>query len=205
MPYTPGDNWLADAPAERRQLQDHRAALTHYIQSLTPRTRLASSPRPHQRYHAAPALQLGTVLRLGRHRSIPTTERDFRGCKAIGPDDATRASRAAVGDAVGNACTETFSQWRCWTRNGGANHGTRCRAWMIFAHRVFQELAAYDAAGFAEAMSAPPTRRYQRELATWFYVLRGHVGMRCSCAPVHALRRDREARRCGVAVLSRRL
>lgn len=123
MPYTFGDNWFADAPAERQPncRTPPSQRWPHYIQSLTPRTRLASSPR------AAPAIPRCTGTPTGYG---PGTTSRWKasvdphywnglssGCKATGRTTLPRASRCCCGGTRGwaTSCTETFSRWRCWT------------------------------------------------------------------------------------------
>ena len=63
MPYTFGDNWFADAPAERqRELQDATVdvlAKLHSIPDAADDIRLPGRGRPDGRHRAAPALRTG--------------------------------------------------------------------------------------------------------------------------------------------------
>lgn len=122
MPYTFGDNWFADAPAERqRQLQDATVAALATLHSIPNAQNTfsfltqgrTSDTTLHRHFNWVRSWYDFAVEGIGRS---PLLERTFSGCKATG----RTTLRARAGVAVGTrgwatSCTETFSRWRCWT------------------------------------------------------------------------------------------
>ncbi|ORV18025.1 phosphotransferase family protein [Mycobacterium celatum] len=204
MPYTFGDNWFADAPAERqRELQDSTVDVLAKLHSI---------PNPEKTFGFL-SDDGGTALRRhfdwvrswydfavpGIGRS-PLLERTFDWLEAHWPKQAD-AGRPVLcwGDArVGNVLYRDFRpvavlDWEMVTL------GPRELdvAWMIFAHMVFQELAGLAGLpGLPEVMREDDFRdTYQRLTGVevgdlhWFYVYSGVmwacVFMRTGARRVH--------------------
>jgi len=206
MPYTFGNNWFADAPAERqRELQDATVAVLATLHSI---------PNAENTFSFLSEGRVGdTALR--RHFSwvrswydfavpdigrSPLLERTFAWLQDHWPDEeAAREPVLLWGDArVGNVLYRDFGpvavlDWEMVTL------GPRELdvAWMIFAHMVFQELA-----GLATLPGLPGVMReddvratYQRLTGVevgdlhWFYVYSGVmwacVFMRTGARRVH--------------------
>ncbi|WP_421841500.1 phosphotransferase family protein [Mycobacterium sp.] len=187
MPYTFGDNWFADAPAERqRELQDATVAVLaalHSIPNAENRFDFLLEGRSGenalaQHFQWARSWYDFAATDLGRS---PLLERAFEWLGEHWPQDA--AAREPVllwGDArIGNVLYQNFTpvavlDWEMVTL------GPRELdvAWMIFAHMVFQELAS-----LATLPGLPDVMREENVLATyqrlagvelgdlhWFYV-----------------------------------
>ncbi|GJO17482.1 putative aminoglycoside phosphotransferase [Mycobacterium marinum] len=206
MPYTFGNNWFADAPAERqRELQDATVGLLAMLHSI---------PKPQDTFGFLSDGPSGdTALR--RHfdwvRSwydfaVPgignsaLIERTFQWLQEHWPSEvAAREPVLLWGDArVGNVLYRDFRpvavlDWEMVTL------GPRELdvAWMIFAHMVFEELAGLATLpGLPTVMREDDVRRtYQRLTGTqlgdlhWFYVYSGVmwacVFMRTGARRVH--------------------
>ncbi|GJO52196.1 putative aminoglycoside phosphotransferase [Mycobacterium marinum] len=206
MPYTFGNNWFADAPAERqRELQDATVGLLAMLHSI---------PNPQDTFGFLSDGPSGdTALR--RHfdwvRSwydfaVPgignsaLIERTFQWLQEHWPSEvAAREPVLLWGDArVGNVLYRDFRpvavlDWEMVTL------GPRELdvAWMIFAHMVFEELAGLATLpGLPTVMREDDVRRtYQRLTGTqlgdlhWFYVYSGVmwacVFMRTGARRVH--------------------
>ncbi len=206
MPYTFGNNWFADAPAERqRELQDATVGLLAMLHSI---------PKPQDTFGFLSDGPPGdTALR--RHfdwvRSwydfaVPgignsaLIERTFQWLQEHWPSEvAAREPVLLWGDArVGNVLYRDFRpvavlDWEMVTL------GPRELdvAWMIFAHMVFEELAGLATLpGLPTVMREDDVRRtYQRLTGTqlgdlhWFYVYSGVmwacVFMRTGARRVH--------------------
>ncbi len=206
MPYTFGNNWFADAPAERqRELQDATVGLLAMLHSI---------PKPQDTFGFLSDGPSGdTALR--RHfdwvRSwydfaVPgignsaLIERIFQWLQEHWPSEvAAREPVLLWGDArVGNVLYRDFRpvavlDWEMVTL------GPRELdvAWMIFAHMVFEELAGLATLpGLPTVMREDDVRRtYQRLTGTqlgdlhWFYVYSGVmwacVFMRTGARRVH--------------------
>ncbi len=206
MPYTFGNNWFADAPAERqRELQDATVGLLAMLHSI---------PKPQDTFGFLSDGPSGdTALR--RHfdwvRSwydfaVPgignsaLIERTFQWLQEHWPSEvAAREPVLLWGDArVGNVLYRDFRpvavlDWEMVTL------GPRELdvVWMIFAHMVFEELAGLATLpGLPTVMREDDVRRtYQRLTGTqlgdlhWFYVYSGVmwacVFMRTGARRVH--------------------
>ncbi|EPQ73244.1 Phosphotransferase [Mycobacterium marinum MB2] len=206
MPYTFGNNWFADAPAERqRELQDATVGLLAMLHSI---------PKPQDTFgFLSDGPSDDTALR--RHfdwvRSwydfaVPgignsaLIERTFQWLQEHWPSEvAAREPVLLWGDArVGNVLYRDFRpvavlDWEMVTL------GPRELdvAWMIFAHMVFEELAGLATLpGLPTVMREDDVRRtYQRLTGTqlgdlhWFYVYSGVmwacVFMRTGARRVH--------------------
>ncbi|WP_420866688.1 phosphotransferase family protein [Mycobacterium ulcerans] len=206
MPYTFGNNWFVDAPAERqRELQDATVGLLAMLHSI---------PKPQDTFGFLSDGPSGdTALR--RHfdwvRSwydfaVPgignsaLIERTFQWLQEHWPSEvAAREPVLLWGDArVGNVLYRDFRpvavlDWEMVTL------GPRELdvAWMIFAHMVFEELAGLATLpGLPTVMREDDVRRtYQRLTGTqlgdlhWFYVYSGVmwacVFMRTGARRVH--------------------
>ncbi|OBH11005.1 MULTISPECIES: phosphotransferase family protein [unclassified Mycobacterium] len=206
MPYTFGNNWFADAPAERqRELQDATVGVLAKLHSI---------PNAENAFGFLTDDQAGdTALRrhfnwvrswydfavpdIGRS---PLLERTFAWLEDHWPADA--AAREPVllwGDArVGNVLYRDFEpvavlDWEMVTL------GPRELdvAWMIYAHMVFQELTGLAGLpGLPEVMREDDVRATYRRLSgvevgdlRWFYVYSGVmwacVFMRTGARRVH--------------------
>lgn len=150
MPYTFGDNWFADAPAERqRQLQDATVAALATLHSIPNAQNTfsfltqgrTSDTTLHRHFNWVRSWYDFAVEGIGRS---PLLERTFEWLQSHWPDDA--AAREPVllwGDArVGNVLYRDFQPVAVldWEMVALGPRELDV-AWMIFAHRVFQELA----------------------------------------------------------------
>jgi aminoglycoside phosphotransferase (APT) family kinase protein len=206
MPYTFGNNWFADAPAERqRELQDATVGVLATLHSIPDAEKtfgfltegLAGATALHRHFSWVRSWYDFAVPDIGRS---PLLERTFEWLQNHWPDQvAAREPVLLWGDArVGNVLYRDFApvavlDWEMVTL------GPRELdvAWMIYAHRVFQELAGLATLpGLPEVMREDDVRgTYQRltgvELAdlNWFYVYSGVmwacVFMRTSAPRVH--------------------
>jgi aminoglycoside phosphotransferase (APT) family kinase protein len=206
MPYTFGDNWFFDAPAEaQRELQDATVDVVAKLHSI---------PQPESTFaFLSEGRSEGTALR--RHfdwvrswydfgvsdiGSSPLLERAFEWLGANWPEEASTAQPVLLwGDArVGNVLYANFRpvavlDWEM-TALGPRELDV---AWLIFAHMVFQELA-----GLATLPGLPDVMREDDVCATycrltgvdlgdlrWFYVYSGVmwacVFMRTGARRVH--------------------
>lgn len=192
MPYTFGGNWFADAPAERRRgLQDATVEVLAQLHSI---------PDAEQTFAFLEAGRTGdTALRrhFGWVRSwyefatgdigrSPLLERAFDWLAANWPADADTAPPVLCwGDArIGNVLYRDFAPAAVldWEE---ASLGPRefDVAWLIFAHRVFQEIAELATLpGLPDVLTEADVRdTYTRltgvELADlhWFYVYSGLI------------------------------
>ncbi|MGB8386476.1 phosphotransferase family protein [Mycobacterium sp.] len=205
MPYTFGNNWFADAPAEQqRELQDATVGVLAKLHSI---------PDAEKTFGFLSGSAEGTALRrhfnwvkswydfavpdIGRS---PLLERTFDWLQSHWPAAADAGEPVLLwGDArVGNVLYNEFApvavlDWEMVTL------GPRELdvAWMIFAHMVFQELAGLATLpGLPEVMREDDVRAtYQRltgiEIGDlhWFYVYSGVmwacVFMRTGARRVH--------------------
>ena len=206
MPYTFGNNWFADAPAERqRELQDATVGVLATLHSIPNAEKtfgfltedLTGATALHRHFSWVRSWYDFAVPDIGRS---PLLERTFEWLQNHWPDQA--AAREPVllwGDArVGNVLYRDFApvavlDWEMVTL------GPRELdvAWMIYAHKVFQELAGLATLpGLPQVMREDDVRgTYQRltgvELGdlNWFYVYSGVmwacVFMRTSARRVH--------------------
>lgn len=190
MPYTFGNNWFADAPAERRrELQDATIAVLAKIHSIPDAEKTFRFLTNEQSGDTALRRHFGwvrswyafAVPEVGRS---PLLERTFDWLEAHWPHDVD-ANPAVLcwGDArVGNVLYRDFKpvavlDWEMVTL------GPRELdvAWMIFAHMVFAELAGLAALpGLPEVLREDDVRATYRELTGvelgdlhWFYVYSG--------------------------------
>jgi aminoglycoside phosphotransferase (APT) family kinase protein len=206
MPYTFGDNWFADAPAERqRQLQDATVevlAKLHSIPNVEKEFGFLSEGQEgdtalHRHFNWVRSWYDFAVPDIGRS---PLLERTFEWLQAHWPGEvAAREPALLWGDArVGNVLYRDFQpvavlDWEMVTL------GPRELdvAWMIYAHMVFQELTALAGLpGLPEVMREEDVRAtYQRLTGVdigdlhWFYVYSGVmwacVFMRTGARRVH--------------------
>ncbi|EID13977.1 phosphotransferase enzyme family protein [Mycobacterium xenopi RIVM700367] len=204
MPYTFGNNWFADAPAERRrELQESTVEILAKLHSI---------PNAEKTFGF---LSSGADTALCRHfawvRSwydfavpdigrSPLLERTFDWLQAHWPDEAASGETVLLwGDArIGNVLYRDFRpvavlDWEMVTL------GPRELdvAWMIFAHMVFQELAGLAGLpGLPDVMREDDVRASYRQLTGvgladlhWFYVYSGVmwacVFMRTGARRVH--------------------
>lgn len=191
MPYTFGNNWFADAPAEsRRELQDATVEVIAKLHSI-PDAQTAfgflddgSDPNALRRnLNWLKSWYAWAVPDIGRSTLV---ERALEWLEANWPAEVAAADPVLIwGDSrVGNVLYDGFSpvavlDWEM------ATLGPREMdvAWMIFAHNVFQELA-----GLAGMPGLPDVMREEDVRATytqhtgvelgdlnWFYVYSGVI------------------------------
>ncbi len=206
MPYTFGNNWFADAPAERqRQLQDATVAVLAKLHSIPNAEKTFAFLSENQKDGTALRRHFNWVRSwydfavpdIGRS---PLLERTFDWLEAHWPAETAAGEPVLLwGDArVGNVLYRDFQpvavlDWEMVTL------GPRELdvAWMIFAHMVFQELAGLATLpGLPEVMREHDVRAtYQRLTGVeigdlhWFYVYSGVmwacVFMRTGARRVH--------------------
>lgn len=206
MPYTFGNNWFADAPADQqRKLQDGSVGVLATLHSIPNAEKIFGFLTEDLTGDSALRRHFGWVRSwydfavpdIGRS---PLVERSLQWLQDNWPDDvAAREPVLLWGDArVGNVLYREFEpvavlDWEMVTL------GPRELdvAWMIYAHKVFQELAGLATlAGLPDVMREEDVRAtYQRltgvELGdlNWFYVYSGVmwacVFMRTSARRVH--------------------
>jgi aminoglycoside phosphotransferase (APT) family kinase protein len=188
MPYTFGNNWFADAPAPRqRELQDSTVAVLAELHSIPNADKtfgfLSSGDGTALRRHFnwVRSWYDFAVPDIGRS---PLLERAFDWLQAHWPDEAAAGETVLLwGDArIGNVLYRDFRpaavlDWEMVTL------GPRELdvAWMIFAHMVFQELAALATlSGLPEVLREDDVRATYRRLTGvelgdlhWFYVYSG--------------------------------
>lgn len=123
MPYTFGDNWFADAPAERqRQLQDATVAALATLHSIPNAQNTFSFLTQGRTSDTTLHRHFNWVRSWYASRWKASVDPHYwnglsSGCKATGRTTLPRASRCCCGGTRGwaTSCTETFSRWRCWT------------------------------------------------------------------------------------------
>ena len=194
MPYTFGDNWFADAPAEsQRALQDNTvdvlAKLHEIADAETTFGFLASQADGDERNALRRNLNWlkswyqFAVPDIGRS---PLVEQSLEWLEANWPEDVAATAPVLIwGDSrVGNVLYEDFKpvavlDWEMATLGPREMDA----AWMVFAHMVFQELA-----GLAGMPGLPDFMREDDVKATyaaktgvqlgdlnWFYVYSGVI------------------------------
>jgi aminoglycoside phosphotransferase (APT) family kinase protein len=187
MPYTFGNNWFADAPAERRrELQHSTVEVLAKLHSIPNAAITFSFLSDAQAGHTALRRHFDWVRNwysfavpdIGRS---PLLERTFDWLQAHWPHDVAAGEPVLLwGDArVGNVLYRDFRpvavlDWEMVTL------GPRELdvAWMIFAHMVFQELAGWATLpGLSDVMREDDVRATYRRLTGvelgdlhWFYV-----------------------------------
>ena len=200
MPYTFGDNWFADAPAEQqRELQDSTVEVIAKLHSIpepektfgfladgSDSKRAAAQPRL-----AAVAGTQFAVPDIGRSALV---ERALEWLEANWPDDVAAAEPVLVwGDSrVGNVLYHGFRpvavlDWEMATL-GPAR--VRCRVDHLRAHGLPGTRRAGRPAGPAGRHARGGCARHLRrrtgvELGDlhWFYVYSGVIWAACSCGP----------------------
>jgi aminoglycoside phosphotransferase (APT) family kinase protein len=208
MPYTFGDNWLYDAPAEHQQALQRNSievlAKLHSIDEaprtfgfLDPAVTGHSGDTPMARNLAKTRASYDYAVREGGTAS-PLVERALAWLEANLP--ATEGEAVlSWGDArIGNMMYRDFEpvavlDWEM------ATLGPRELdvAWMVFAHRVFEELAAlFELPGMPHFMRRDDVRATYTELSgvelddlTWYElhaaVIWAFVFMRTSARQIH--------------------
>lgn len=204
MPYTFGNNWFADAPAERqRELQDATIEVLAKLHSIPDADNVfgfltgGSGTALRRHFDWVRSWYEFAVPDIGRS---PLLERTFDWLETHWPEEVSRSRPVLCwGDArVGNVLYRDFRpvavlDWEMVTL------GPRELdvAWMIFAHMVFQELAGLASLpGLPEVMREDDVRATYRELTGvdlgdlhWFYVYSGVmwacVFMRTGARRVH--------------------
>lgn len=206
MPYTFGGNWFADAPAEQqRKLQDASVKVLASLHSIPHAENTFSFLNEGLTGDSALRKHFGWVKSwydfavpdIGRS---PLVERTFEWLQQHWPDEAdAREPVLNWGDArVGNVLYQDFEpvavlDWEMVTL------GPRELdvAWMIYAHKVFQELAGLATLpGLPGVMREEDVRATYQELTgvelsdlNWFYVYSGVmwacVFMRTGARRVH--------------------
>ncbi|SOJ53892.1 Putative aminoglycoside phosphotransferase [Mycobacterium simulans] len=206
MPYTFGNNWFADAPPERqRQLQDATVGVLAQLHSIPNAENvfgfltegLTGDTALRRHFSWVQSWYDFAVPDIGRS---PLLERTFEWLLDNWPDEpAAREPVLLWGDArVGNVLYRDFApvavlDWEMVT----VGPRELDVAWMIYAHKVFEELAGLATLpGLPEVMREDHVRAtYERltgvELGDlhWFYVYSGVmwaiVFMRTSARRVH--------------------
>jgi aminoglycoside phosphotransferase (APT) family kinase protein len=206
MPYTFGGNWFADAPGEQqRKLQDASVGILAALHSIPDAEKvfgfltegLAGDTALRRHFGWVRAWYDFAVPDIGRS---PLVERSLQWLQDNWPDEAaTREPVLLWGDArVGNVLYRDFApvavlDWEMVTL------GPRELdvAWMIYAHKVFEELAGLAGLpGLPDVMREEDVRATYRKLAGvelgdlhWFYVYSGVmwacVFMRTSARRIH--------------------
>lgn len=206
MPYTFGNNWFADAPAERqRELQDATIGVLAQLHSIPNAEKTFAFLSENQEGGNALRRHFNWVRSwydfavpdIGRS---PLLERTFDWLEVHWPAETAAAEPVLLwGDArVGNVLYRDFQpvavlDWEMVTL------GPRELdvAWMIFAHMVFQELAGLATLpGLPEVMREDDVRATYQQLTGveigdlhWFYVYSGVmwacVFMRTGARRVH--------------------
>lgn len=205
MPYTFGNNWFADAPAEKqRELQDATVGVLAKLHSIPNAEQtfgfLSEGPGDtalRRHFNWVQSWYEFAVPEIGRS---PLLERTFTWLEANWPTEVgAREPVLLWGDArVGNVLYRDFRpvavlDWEMVTL------GPRELdvAWMIYAHMVFQELTGLAGLpGLPDVMREEDVRASYRRLAgvdvgdlRWFYVYSGVmwacVFMRTGARRVH--------------------
>ncbi|WP_029106599.1 phosphotransferase family protein [Mycobacterium sp. URHD0025] len=193
MPYTFGDNWFADAPAERRRaLQDSTVAVLaklHAIPDAAQRFAFLSEVDPpgdtplDRRFGWLKDWYEFSVPDIGRS---PLVEQALQWLEDNFPADvAASESVLTWGDSrIGNVLYDDFRpaavlDWEM------ATIGPRELdvSWIIFAHMVFQELSGMAGLpGLPDVMREEDVRATYRELTgaelgdlRWFYIYSGVI------------------------------
>ena len=192
MPYTFGNNWFADAPAERqRELQDATVGVLATLHSIPNATKTFAYLSEVQQGDTALRGQLNwlrswydfAVPDIGRS---PLLERSFAWLEDNWPAEVAAGEPVLLwGDSrVGNVLYRDFQpvavlDWEMVTL------GPReiDVAWMIFAHMVFQELTGLAGMpGLPEVMRESDVRATYKRLTgvevgdlQWFYVYCGVI------------------------------
>jgi len=192
MPYTFGNNWFADAPAERqRELQDATVGVLATLHSIPNATKTFAYLSEVQQGDTALRGQLNwlrswydfAVPDIGRS---PLLERSFAWLEDNWPAEVAAGEPVLLwGDSrVGNVLYRDFQpvavlDWEMVTL------GPReiDVAWMIFAHMVFQELTGLAGMpGLPEVMRESDVRATYKQLTgvevgdlQWFYVYCGVI------------------------------
>ena len=206
MPYTFGNNWFAEAPAERqRELQDSTIEVLAKLHSIPNAAKTfpfllnaqGSDTALHRHFDWVRGWYNFAVPDIGRS---PLLERTFDWLQAHWPHDVAASEPVLLwGDArVGNVLYRDFRpvavlDWEMVTL------GPRELdvAWIIFAHMVFQELAGLATLpGLPDVMREDDVRATYRRLTgvelgelQWFYaysaVMWACVFMRTGARRVH--------------------
>ncbi|MBV9319599.1 MAG: phosphotransferase family protein [Mycobacterium sp.] len=206
MPYTFGNNWFAEAPAERqRELQDSTIEVLAKLHSIPNAAKTfpfllnaqGSNTALHRHFDWVRGWYNFAVPDIGRS---PLLERTFDWLQAHWPHDVAASEPVLLwGDArVGNVLYRDFRpvavlDWEMVTL------GPRELdvAWIIFAHMVFQELAGLATLpGLPDVMREDDVRATYRRLTgvelgelQWFYaysaVMWACVFMRTGARRVH--------------------
>lgn len=206
MPYTFGNNWFADAPAQcQRQLQDATVAVLAKLHSIPNAQKifgflaegLTGDTALRRHFGWVRAWYDFAVPDIGRS---PLVERTFQWLQDNWPQQA--AAREPVllwGDArMGNVLYRDFAPVAVldWEMVALGPRELDV-AWMIYAHMVFQELAALATLpGLPDVMREDDVRASYQELTGvelgdlhWFYVYSGVmwacVFMRTSARRIH--------------------
>ena len=207
MPYTFGDNWFFDAPAEkRRELQDSTVEVLAKLHSIPDADKtfgyLAEidppGPNPLRRHFGW--LKDWYAFSVPDIGASPLVERALAWLEDNFPDDVAAGKPVlAWGDSrIGNVLYRDFRpvavlDWEM------ATVGPRELdvAWIIFAHMVFQELASLAGMpGLPDVMREEDVRGTYEELTgaslgdlNWFYVYSGVIWccvfMRTTARRVH--------------------
>ena len=207
MPYTFGDNWFFDAPAEkRRELQDSTVEVLAKLHSIPDADKtfgyLAEidppGPNPLRRHFGW--LKDWYAFSVPDIGASPLVERALAWLEDNFPDDVAAGEPVlAWGDSrIGNVLYQDFRpvavlDWEM------ATVGPRELdvAWIIFAHMVFQELAGLAGMpGLPDVMREEDVRGTYEELTgaalgdlNWFYVYSGVIWccvfMRTTARRVH--------------------
>jgi aminoglycoside phosphotransferase (APT) family kinase protein len=205
MPYTFGNNWFADAPAERqRELQDSTVEVIAKLHSIPDAEKafgfLVDSQEPNALRRNLDWLKSWyqfAVPDIGRSALI---ERALDWLEANWPADVAATNPVLVwGDSrVGNVLYDDFRpvavlDWEMATLGPREMDA----AWIIFAHMVFQELAGLAGLpGLPDFMRESDVKSTYAELTGvelgdlhWFYVYSGVIWacvfMRTSARRVH--------------------
>jgi aminoglycoside phosphotransferase (APT) family kinase protein len=207
MPYTFGDNWFFDAPAEkRRELQDSTVEVLAKLHSIPDADKtfgyLAEidppGPNPLRRHFGW--LKDWYAFSVPDIGASPLVERALAWLEDNFPDDVAAGEPVLTwGDSrIGNVLYQNFRpvavlDWEM------ATVGPRELdvAWIIFAHMVFQELAGLAGMpGLPDVMREEDVRGTYEELTgaalgdlNWFYVYSGVIWccvfMRTTARRVH--------------------
>ncbi len=191
MPYTFGNNWFADAPAEnRRELQDSTVEVIAKLHSIPEPEKtfgfLDDGSEPNALRRNLNWLKSWYAWSVPDIGSSPLVERALEWLEQNWPADVAATDPVLIwGDSrVGNVLYDGFEpiavlDWEMATLGPREMDA----AWMIFAHNVFQELA-----GLAGMPGLPDFMREEDVRATyaertgvelgdlnWFYVYSGVI------------------------------